>query len=336
MTAKAPGTSNKPKASPQAKGIIDESGLAGSAAESSGSSGVSTTAQGALLAEATKLLKNVSIKHLEINPAVGSVDILDELGINKGWLMSAVAHASDPQFALIDSGATNALRPAEGTEIAGAREISVDLASGVTNLHIDRYGTLLSTSPCQVILPAGYLVCLGFSLNWTKKGCVVRRRKGEPLSVTVVRGCPLIPREVGLKLLKEYEDWVDKRSRSVAKTLQEQREAPIPKAHLRAWLIKRVGSGLLTREDQVKWLVSAFPQVPDKILQRVVGDSTTPESLNPQSTPWNRRKRRSIMRAKPGEVLVHLFAGKQRWRGQGMVLEIEKSRGWIHRCGSTC
>ena len=42
-----------------------------------------------------------------------------DLGIDRGWLMTAIASASDPAYALVDSGATNALRPAEEGELAG-------------------------------------------------------------------------------------------------------------------------------------------------------------------------------------------------------------------------
>ena len=80
----------------------------------------------------------------------------------------------------------------------------MDLASGVTELHINKCGTLLSSVPCQVIIPAGYLVQLGFTIAWKWKGCVIRRRGRVPLEVKVVKGCPLIAREKGLQLLYEY------------------------------------------------------------------------------------------------------------------------------------
>ena len=58
-----------------------------------------------------------------------------------------------------------------------------------------------------------------------------------------------------------------------------------------------------------------------------MGETTDWDHLQASLTPWNRRKRRSISRAKPGEVLVHLFAGQQRWRVNGPIVEVEKSRG---------
>ena len=193
----------KPKSGPQAKGLIEDnvassSGTGTSAVASEGS----TKAQEALLAEAAKLLKNVSLKHLSLSEGK---DALQELGIDEGWLISAVTSASDSNFALVDSGATNALRPATAQELEVARKIKVDLAAGGTYLHINEHGTLLSSQPCQVILPAGYLVQLGFAITWRKKGCIIKR-KGQPaLEVVLAKGCPLISKEQGLCLLAEYE-----------------------------------------------------------------------------------------------------------------------------------
>ena len=44
--------------------------------------------------------------------------------------MTAVASASDALYALVDSGATNALRQAREGELACSRVINVDLANG--------------------------------------------------------------------------------------------------------------------------------------------------------------------------------------------------------------
>ena len=70
---------------------------------------------------------------------------------------------------------------------------------------MNRSGTLLSPVPCQVIIPAGHLVQLGYAITWKKKGSSIQRGKSDPLVVEVVKGCPLIPREVGIQLLDEYE-----------------------------------------------------------------------------------------------------------------------------------
>ncbi|CAE7493604.1 RE2 [Symbiodinium natans] len=111
-------------------------------------------AKEALFAEAAKLLQGASAKVLRVG----------EWNIDETWLCSAVS-ASNLEYALIDSGATNALRFACSEELRGAESIRVDLASGVTELHVNEYGTLLSPVDCQLILPAGYLVSMGYRLK---------------------------------------------------------------------------------------------------------------------------------------------------------------------------
>ena len=315
----------KPKSGPQAKGLIEDnvassSGTGTSAVTAEGS----TKAQEALLAEAAKLLKNVSLKHLSLSEGK---DALQELGIDEGWLISAVTSASDSNFALVDSGATNALRPATAQEIEVARKIKVDLAAGGTYLHINEHGTLLSSQPCQVILPAGYLVQLGFAITWRKKGCIIKR-KGQPaLEVVLAKGCPLISKEQGPCLLAEYEALKDQGGLSTGKASMLGLSDPIPKHQLRRWLAHRVARGQLTRTEQLLWLHSAFPEAPPEYLEQVAGHDINFQSPSLEGVPWNRRKRRSVSRAKPGEVLLHLFSGVQKWNGPGMVLEIDKCVG---------
>ena len=92
----------KAKAGPQAKGIIEDPGMAG---RSSGTSAkASSSAHEALMAEAAKLLKGVSLKPIRMADEDSSVQVFDGLRIDRGWLISAVTSASDPQYALIDSG----------------------------------------------------------------------------------------------------------------------------------------------------------------------------------------------------------------------------------------
>ena len=74
-------------------------------------------------------------------------------------------------------------------------------------------------------------------------------------------------------------------------------------------------------------MLSIFPEVPYDYVCAAAGNDADPECLSAEGAPWNRRKRRSIARAKRGEVLLHLFAGSQRWRCPGRVVEVEKSRG---------
>ena len=246
--------------------------------------------------------------------------------MDKGWLKSAIESASDPRFALVDSGATNALRPAREGEIGGSRIIRVDLASGAVDLHVNEHGTLLSQTECQVIVPAGYLVRLGYDIVWKRKGCLIKRARDEVLAVEVVKGCPLIPRQKGLDILREYETRLEKGEVCMLKpssTLDEGLEL----LTARSWLSGKVGTGKLSRGDQLAWLRTVFPEVPLDYLNRVAGDDVNPCEAVLEGSPWNRRLRRTILRAKRGEVLVHLFSGQQRWKCKGIVVEVEKSKG---------
>ena len=194
---------SRSKAGAQVKGVVEDSGPGVGASVSSASTAAGTTGAGAgtavsqetLVAEATRLLKGVSLKVLQVDEEV-----------DLAWVRSALTNVSNPEFCLVDSGATNALRPASEQELGKCRVIHVDLASGGTELMINECGTLLHTGPCQVILPANYLVQLGFSIVWRRRGCRIKHPKKGCLDVTVVKGCPLISREAGLALLKEYEE----------------------------------------------------------------------------------------------------------------------------------
>ena len=120
----------KAKFGAQAKGVVEDSGASanGAGAEATPSaSGQSAKGQESLIAEAAKLLKNVSLKPVR----VAEGDSFGEVNIDGSWLLSAITGPSDVSFALLDSGATNALRPAEAGELEQGRIIKVDLASGV-------------------------------------------------------------------------------------------------------------------------------------------------------------------------------------------------------------
>ena len=319
----------KGKAGPQAKGITEDPGPSGPV--ESAATSAATGSKEALIAEAAKLLKGVSLKPVrvksETSGCISPSWSAPSLGIDEGWLRSAVVSAADQLFALVDSGATNALRPAEEGELQGARLIKVDLASGGTELHVNQYGTLLSTAPCQVIVPAGYLVQLGFSIAWKRKGCVIKRGGERPLEVKVVKGCPLISREKGIQLLEEYEGRKLSGNLASLKKVGPFPPCPVLRMEARNWLAARVAAGKLAREDQINWLRAMCPEAPMESVLSAAGLDIDPNTLRGEGTPWNRRKRRTVMRARPGEVLLHLFSGQQKWRCPGIMIEVEKSRG---------
>ena len=303
----------KAKAGAQAKGITEEPGQATVASAGSGTAAApANSTPEALVAEAAKLLKGVSLKPLHL----GDVDEL--------WIRSALASASNPDYCLIDSGATNALRPAGEEELSEGRVIRVDLASGVADLRINAHGTLLHAGPCQVILPANYLVQLGFSIVWKRKGCRIKHPKKGCLEVTVVKGCPLVSKEVGLALLKEYEERcarVPVISKAEAQDLNKGLTRQEARTWLRNRLLDRQGGGL-TDVDQLVFLRGMFPDVPTDVLGRVCVPPMAEGFVDWSEVPWNRRFRRSIFKSRPGEVLVSVTPYHQSWRGLGKVISV--------------
>ena len=331
---KAPGAKGGPgpkgkakaKASAQAKGVTEEDSLKGEApgnsagSQSSGGNQGSPVTKEALLAEAAKLLKGVSIKAVRV----------EDLDVT--WLRSALISASDPSYCLVDSGATNALRPASEGELEGCRVIRVDLASGGTDLRVNEFGTLLHTGQCQVILPASYLVELGYSISWKRRGCKIRHPKEGNLPVQVVKGCPLISKETGLAILARYEEQV-KRSRGVRALEVHEVPEGLEWRTARDWLQREVRKcvGELPGEG-VQWnfLRAWFPGITSELLSRVCVRAGSLGTDDWSRLPWNRRLRRSIDRGGLESLLVCCTPRKGGWKGCGRVLqlpELEKGLG---------
>ena len=263
----------KAKVQAQAKGVVEEASAvpdtprANSVSVASAGTGAGSS-QETLLAEAAKLLKNVTLKAVRIEgeDSDGALD----LGIDSSWLLSAIMAPSDLGFALVDSGATNALRPAGPGELDMGRLIKVDLASGVAELRINNGGTLLHAGPCQVIIPAGYLIGLGCSITSKKWGCRIKHPTRGALEVSVVKGCPLVSREVGLEILAECESWGQWLTAKSVEVLEP--SCVLKQSEARGWLRDRllqVGESGLGTRDQLTFLAGLFPGVPLDLLRDV-------------------------------------------------------------------
>ena len=300
------------------KGVIEEGpkGEAPASVPSSGGGGsASPTSPEALVAEAAKLLKGVSLRPIRLE----DVDL--------SWVNSALTSAADPDYCLIDSGATNALRPAKPEELLECRKIRVDLASGEAELSINNQGTLLHGGGCQVILPANYLIELGYTIAWRKKGCRVKHPRRGSLEVTLVKGCPLIPKEVGLDLLREYEA-LGKEKGGIRSLGLCQPEKHLDPTAARMWLRERLlerGDQGLTEIDQVTFLSALCPAVSGELISKVCVSPLGVGRAEWDQLPWNRRKRRSIARAKPGEVMISCSNNPENWKGQGRTISVPRS-----------
>ena len=119
-------------------------------------------------------------------------------------------------WALLDSGATNAYRPAAEGEEQSAVPVQVQLADGTSVLlRQNRAGTLLPYSPKQaaekgnntVIVPLGSCLVqeLGCTVNWTRRGLEVVHPTYGVISTHVSGACPFIGEARALELIVELE-----------------------------------------------------------------------------------------------------------------------------------
>ena len=321
---KGQGKAPKAKSAAQAKGVVEDPSGGSEAVRTATASVPSGSGQESLIAEAAKLLKNVSIKAVRIGE-------VEDVQIDRSWLLSAITGPSDTNFALVDSGATNAFRPACEVELKRGKPISVDLASGVAELRINDCGTLLHAGQCQVILPAGYLIELGFTISWKKKGCAIRHPSRGTVEVTVVKGCPLISRELGLEILSEYEAWKS-RGAGLKRVGPLEPLCALKPGEARSWLCDRFRGGektVLTEQDQFTFLSGLFPGVPAQLLEKACVSDVGTGMVDHRQLPWNRRLRRTVSRAKPGSVLISLSPKQPGWRGSGCVVSVQPSERGI-------
>ena len=108
-------------------------------------------------------------------------------------------------YALLDGGATRALRTAGVGELEGAEEVEVELAQGTAVMYRrPRTSTLLSSTPVEPIIPLRLLIDNGFSVSWDREGCRIRHGQHE-LRCWSRSGCPVMQRSEGLKLLAHLE-----------------------------------------------------------------------------------------------------------------------------------
>ena len=230
---------------------------------------------------------------------------------------------------LVDGGATNALRTGTDQEIQNANWINVELAAGKTRLAINEHGTLLAASEVTPIVPLGAVISqLRCELSWDQQGVTLEHPVRGRLPVTLVKGCPMLPRALVLELILELEGSEAKnRVRSKAMSLLKHEE---PLGQTFQELIER--SQADQEAEAVACLAFAkqlFPSAPHDLLKKAPPLSVLSSDQPPTSatTGLNRRIRRRLSKA--SSILVHLFWGVQSWKlGKGqVVLEIEESRG---------
>ena len=209
-----------------------------------------------LMKEAASLLKSLrSVKSIKLKQV-----ILDE---NSGV----------GQWALLDGGATHALRRARVDELEGLVAVEVELASGSTTLYRSKdHQTLLSLHEVEPILPLHLLVSKGYRVVWKTEGCRISHPTYGQVNCSMRQGCPVMPRAEALEMLHRFET-----------------EEKL---------------GMYLKETERIWWKEHFPEVPEEVLRHMVGQGEDPMVW---TCPWNRRQRRGHRQGKG--VVVHLFSG---------------------------
>ena len=205
---------------------------------------------------------------------------------------------------LIDGGATACLRTAHSSE-RSLPTISVRLAYGSCDLHINQYGTLLSEVPVSPIISVKALLRLGYRIDWNASRCRVYHPKFGDLEVDTSTGCPEVNEGVALELIDQYElyvgrqDTVGARLRCIMEDLRDTGNHD---------LLKVIHSGGAHGDAAFRVYVERlFPSVSKGTLEQCV---VTLQDSAEEAPTWNRRIRRKCLRSQG--VVVHAFCGSAR------------------------
>ena len=278
----------KPKA---ARAEVEEEGVPptedkeGGGAQSEGDQGA---AMKELLEEANRMLKSLTTS-AEQNSASSSTpkdEVAEKLQRRTEAMRMKVLRLSrmghSVQSGLIDSGATHPLRPwREGDRWEDMKEVTVTLATGgQTKLRMNKQGTMVSNNQrIEPILPMGALTnVIKCSLKWNNDGLIVKHPTRGVLPVSHEDGCPTLPRDLALELIKEVE------MQQVQASMKEVRYQE--------------------REKWMNELVNLHP-----VLRRLpthIKESLVEEVGDWSDIPANRRTRK---RMKEKGIVLHLYAG---------------------------
>ena len=250
--------------------------------------GTPVSATDEILREAADLLKSLKLR---------SVKAIRLKSVAEG------VYGAPGEFALLDGGATNALRKARAEEMDYLIPTTVELAHGTTTLYrVSGHQTLLSKTEVEPIIPLSWLVQGGYQIDWSRDRCVIHHPERGPLCCELRAGCPVMPRDQGLALLDDLEKG-------------------------------RLGSRPSIGDAVQHWWSQHFPELPQRLLQWTNGQDQAWKSLG--ILPWNRHRRRKLWKSRG--VIVHLFAGQdhrpwEAWKQRGyevLCLDVKKG-GDLH------
>ena len=289
---KGPAPEAKSKAKPATPSAKD--GGAKGSGKTPGPKGQSADTTAALK-EATQLLQSLKLARLSHDP--DSLDRLKRLTEAEG------------AKGLIDGGATACLRTASERELS-LPTISVQLAAGECELHVNASGTLLSRQCVAPIVSVAALLRLGYSITWSNQECNVSHPVRGKLEVDTSTGCPEVAASTALQLIADYEALIGRnqvRENKIKRIMGDLANAA--ESHLVA-LLRSEGS---EAEAALRVLIQRrFPQVPLDVLEQLA--VPVQEVQGPQT--WNRKARRR--HAKSAGLLIHMFCGDSRRAFEGV------------------
>ena len=263
----------------------------------------------------------------------------------------AIRHKSGAEpgltsYALVDSGATHALRRAsDQNEWDEADPVIVNLAGGESvGLRMNKAGTILvqptsltSATSTAPIVPLGALVSqLGYMMVWTKNRCRLEGPNGEIINLKVKDGCPELTEHQALELISRLEDSrLEQLRANTADTRSRVRAAAL--AMNRTWfdhLLSYVDSEFSSEGFKAIEAAPFLDGIPRPCLTGIF-DSV------PESNGWdvlrglkhlNRKTRKRLWSS--NSWIVHLFAGDRPKKDMyhlenhgHVVLELDIARG---------
>ena len=278
-----------------------------------------------LMEEASKMLKSLTSANTTSSSSTttastsreeeGKEEVMDRLQQQLNALMLKTLRlrrlAGGGVQGLLDSGATNPLRPLKpGEETTSYRQVEVALANGgKTQLAITRGGTLVSPDlDIEPIVPMGLLIgVLGCKATWEEGGITVIHPKIGKLPIKQSEGCPQVSRQLALQLIEEIED--------------------------KKLCIGEVASDFTKEEAWLERLIKEHPVLSS--LPSWIQEGLKCEVGEWNHLPCNKRMRKQMKR---DGYLLHLFAGPDQgftlhraWHqvgGEGwQLLEVDVERG---------
>ena len=248
-----------------------------------------------LLEEANDMLQGFSKKaSVQNGPSLEQLQAqLDELKKRgmKTLKLTRLQAEETPKYGLIDSGATNPLRPLlREDDLTQVERVWVSLADGQrTPMLLNNHGVMVSTNlNIEPIVPMGWLTSYGCEVIWTDGTVTVKHPTRGDIQVRVEMGCPQVDRDLALSLIQDFE-----------------KGGGYPKKVKKA----ECSEESATKEDVglVQWMMTVLEEhpvlriLPDHIKSQLV---TTPGEL--KNLPVNQHKRK---RLKEEGYVLHLYAG---------------------------